>query len=156
PKAELLRLEVEGPKKIYRLTYGREWYILGETAEHLMMRLVDRGVPIAQLTLTHWRRAIGTRTEQIAEFRKAVAATPGWKPDKLLHEGEVEAGGQSVYRIIQEGKIGEQRIIQRFWLITTPRGDQLVMTVTLPPEHQQRFGDKDVELMKNLTFFPSP
>jgi hypothetical protein len=156
PKAELLRLEVEGPKKSYRLTYGREWYILGETTDHLILRLVDQGVPIAQLTLTHWRRAFGNRTGQIAEFRKAVAATPGWKPDKLLHEGEVDTGGRSAYRIIQEGKIGDQKIIQRFWLITTPHGEQLVMTVTLPPEHQQRFGDKDVELIRNLTFFPSP
>lgn len=156
PKAEFLRLEVEGPKKSYRLTYGREWYILGETTDHLMMRLVEQGVPIAQLTLTHWRRAPGNRTEQIAEFRKAVAATPGWKPDKLLHEGEVNVGGQRTYRIVQEGKIGDQKIIQRFWLIMAPRGEQLVMTVTLPPEHQQRFGDKDVELIQSLVFLPSP
>jgi hypothetical protein len=45
-------------------------------------------------------------------------------------------------------------MIRRFWLIRFPSREQLVVTVSLPPENQQRFGDKDVELIKNLTFLP--
>ena len=154
PKAELLQLEGEGPRKSYRLRYNREWYIVGQTEDHLMMRLVDRGDTLAQLTLTHWRQANDNQSEQIAEFRKAVAATPGWKPDKLLSEGEIDINGFHAFRIIQQGKVGNQPMIRRFWLIRFPSREQLVVTVSLPPENQQRFGDKDVELIKNLTFLP--
>lgn len=152
PAPQLLELEVEGPQKCYHLRYGRQWYIVGQTDSHLLMRLAERGVVVAQLTLTNWRPKTAEANELIAEFRKAVTATPGWQADATLAEGIVRGIGTHAYRIVQTGTLGRQKVIQRFWLVAGPNGEQLVVTTTVAPEQAERFGNQDEDLLRRLTF----
>jgi hypothetical protein len=155
PSPSLLQLEVDGPQRYYRLRYGRDWYIVGQTDSHMLLRLVERGVVIAQLTLTQWRSAAQGFEQQIAEFRKAVAATPAWKADRTLAEGEVPKVGRPAYRIVQIGMLGDQKAIQHFWFICGPNNEHLAATTTIAPERIDQLAGRDEELLRQL-IFPLP
>ncbi|MCS7022938.1 MAG: hypothetical protein NZU63_14055 [Gemmataceae bacterium] len=152
PEPTMLALQAEGPAGRYRLLYDRHWYVVGQTDSHLVLRYVEQGTVLAQVTLTNWRKASTDRDNQLAEFRKAVAATPGWKAEKTHEEKEIPGLAFRAFRIIQEGQIGQEKMIQRFWLLTSEKGEQVVVTTTVPLSLGQRFGDKDTLLLRGLTF----
>src|SRR5262245_22916892 len=57
PPAKMTCLEYHDPKGRYDLAFAREWQIVGETPEHLILQYMERGDFIAQVTVTSWTPA---------------------------------------------------------------------------------------------------
>src|SRR5262249_6378954 len=53
----LLLLGYRDPKSRFTLKYAREWQTVGQTEDHLVLRLMDRGDFVAQATITPWEKA---------------------------------------------------------------------------------------------------
>src|SRR5262249_13951764 len=49
--AAMTLLKHADPKKRYDLTYPRDWHITGQTEQHLILRLLDKGEFLAQATV---------------------------------------------------------------------------------------------------------
>src|SRR5207248_2814666 len=49
---QLTQLDYQHPKGVYDLLYTRDWQLVSETDDHLVMRLMDRGDFLAQVTMT--------------------------------------------------------------------------------------------------------
>jgi hypothetical protein len=150
-------LRLADAKGRYRLSHPRGWYVTGQTDDHLVLRLVDRGELVAQATITAWRKVEPGKHSTIEEFRKAVADTPGWVAGKTVTEGELPAGGMGdmgsgrwLYRQTVEGKIDNQPAIQTFYLLAGPKGDQVAVTVIVKPEMVRVIGTRDVELVRAI------
>src|SRR5439155_13931544 len=104
PPANLTRLRFNDSKGRYQFDYPREWHLTGQTDDHLVLRLLDRGEFIAQATLTAWKRADPGKHATVEEFKKAVGGSPGWMPTRILEDGEVPLdGGRWLYRLLAEG-----------------------------------------------------
>jgi hypothetical protein len=146
---EALQLvEYRHPKGKFELNYGRDWQVVGEPDGRLILRLMDRGDFVAQATITPWTPADKGKHLSADEFRAAMADAPGWEAEKELQAGEVPGGGEGrwVYRVSMLGKSDGVPVLQNFYLIAGPNGDQVVVAVTLTPKKAEQLGGRDLSL----------
>jgi hypothetical protein len=80
--------------------------------------------------------------------------TPGWEPEKELQAGEVPGGGEGrwVYRVSLLGKADGVAVLQNFYLVAGPNGDQVVVAVTLAPKKAEQLGSRDLALAGSIDF----
>ncbi|MBA4062737.1 MAG: hypothetical protein C0501_03350 [Isosphaera sp.] len=141
------------PKGRYALTHSRAWHVTGQTDAHLVLRLVDRGEFVAQATVGVWKKAAAGGHSSADDFKKAVADTPGWVSGKVLADGELPAGpGRWLYRVSAEGKLDGVPVVQTVYLLAGPGGDQVAVTVSVPPEKAKAVGGRDLDLVKAIEF----
>src|SRR5262249_1183009 len=84
PPEPLLPLVYQDPRGRYTLHFQRDWQLVGETEQHLILRLLDRGDFVAQATVTPWKPARPGGHLAPDEFKQAMARTPGWEPEQEL------------------------------------------------------------------------
>jgi hypothetical protein len=141
------------PKGRYRLSHAREWHATAQTESHLVMRLLDRGNFIAQATLTVWNKLEPGKHYSIEEFKKAVASAPGWTPGKTLIDREVAVpAGRWLYQLTVEGKMEDVPVVQTFYLLAGPQGDQLAVTLVAKPDQAKLIANRDLQLVNAIEF----
>lgn len=151
--AAMTALRHTDPKKRYELVYPRDWHITGQTDQHLILRLLDKGEFIAQSTLVAWTKAEPGKHTPAAEFKKAASASPGWTATKLLEDTETGSpDGRWLYRIVAEGKMEELPVVQSFNLLAGPQGDQVAVTFAMKPDKVKAVGGRDRELLNAIAF----
>jgi hypothetical protein len=112
---------------------------------------MERGDFVAQATLSPWTKAEKGKHLSGEEFQEAMDATPGWQPEKVLQTGEVPAeGGRWMYRISALGKLDGSEVMQNFYLIASPEGEQLVIAFTMTPKQAERLGTRDLALAGSI------
>jgi hypothetical protein len=108
---------------------------------------------VAQVTVTPWTKADQGKHLSPEEFRQAMAETPGWEPDDELQAGEVPAeGGRWIYRISALGELDETKVMQNFYLVAGPEGQQIVLAFTMPPKQADRLGTRDLSIAASIDF----
>ena len=150
----LQMVEYRHPKGKFELNYARDWQVVGEPEERLILRLMDRGDFVAQATITPWTPAEKGKHLTPDEFRAAMAEAPGWEAEKELQAGEVPGGGEGrwVYRVSMQGKADGVGVMQNFFLVAGPNGDQVVVAVTLTPKKAEQLGSRDLSLAGSIEF----
>ncbi len=153
PPAPLTQLEYHDPKKRYDMLYGRDWQLVSQTDEHLVLRLIQRGDFIAQATVTPWTKAPRGKHLTADEFREAMNETPGWSAEQELQASEVPTdGGRWIYRISATGQLDGMKVLQNFDLLASPDGDQVVLTFTLTPKQADNLGTNDLSMASSIDF----
>jgi hypothetical protein len=152
PPAALLPLLFQDAKARYSLLYQRDWQIVGETGQHLVLRLMDRGDFVAQATVTPWTSAKLGEHLSPQEFAQAMARTPGWMPEQELQAGPfpVEPGHWG-YRLSVQGQLDGLPVVQNFYLVAGPTGAQVVVVFTMTPAQAGKIGTRDLTLVGSLT-----
>ena len=149
--AELVPLRFADTKGRFRLTHPRDWYPVGRSADHLVLRLVDGGRFVAQATITPWKPAAAGEHTPAAEFRAALTKLPGWEPEAELAAGERPAGaGRWLYRVAVRGKQDGRPAVQTFYLLAGPTGRQVAVGVLAPAETAGTVGDRDERLVRGI------
>src|SRR5260370_62845 len=106
PPAKMTYLEYHDPKGRYDFAYAREWQIVGQTSEHLILRFIERGDFIAQVTVTPWTAAEKGKHLSAEEFKDAMTRTPGWEPENELQAGEGPTDDRRrIYRPSAQGEM---------------------------------------------------
>jgi hypothetical protein len=155
PPDAMTQLVARDPKGGFELVHARDWYLVGQTDRQMIMRLMDRGDFVAQLTITTWKKAEAGKHLSEEEFKEAMGQAPGWEQEKLLDNGtrlEDSRHHYWIYRVGATGALNGVKAIQYFYLVAGPHGDQLVLTFTMTPAQVQKLGTRDVELVRGLTF----
>lgn len=151
--AAMTLLRHTDPKGRYSLVYPRDWHVTGQTDDHLILRLLDKGEFIAQATLMAWKKADAGQHTPAAEFKRAVGSTPGWVAARVLEDAEAASpGGRWAYRIVAEGKMDDLPVVQSFNLVAGPNGDQAAVTFAMKPDKVKAVGARDRELVNALAF----
>ncbi|MDY3557821.1 hypothetical protein R5W23_003086 [Gemmata sp. JC673] len=141
------------PKNRYELLYHRDWHVTGQTDQHLILRLLDKGEFVAQSTLVAWKKEAAGKHTPAEEFKKAANASPGWTPTRLLEDTETSApDGRWLYRIVTEGKMEDLPVVQSFNLLAGPQGDQVAVTFAMKPDKVKAVGNRDRELLNAIAF----
>src|SRR5207247_1587507 len=73
PPPSLTKLVYADPQGRYQLVYERDWHIVGRSEQQLVLRLMDRGDFVAQLTITPWKKAAPGKHIGEEEFKEAMA-----------------------------------------------------------------------------------
>jgi hypothetical protein len=155
--APLLQLDYRDPQGRLAMLYGREWVISSASKEHLVLRLMDRGDFVAQVTITPWVEAGKGKHVSPEEFKKKMADTAGWEPETELQSGEVPGQGEGrwVYRVSQQGKLDGVAVVQNFYVVAAPTGEQVVLVFTMTPKQADKLGARDLALVGSLDV-PAP
>jgi hypothetical protein len=153
PPAEKMQVALTDAKGRFDLTHSRDWTLVGQTDEHVILRLMDRGDFVAQVTITPWESADKGKHMDPDKFRELMARTPGWDMEKELQTGEVPSeGGRWVYRVSAQGQLEGANVMQSFYLIAGPNGDQVVLVFTMTPKQSERLGTRDLSLAGSIDF----
>jgi hypothetical protein len=146
-------IEYRDPKGRFDMTYGREWQVVGQPNDRLIVRLMERGDFVAQATITPWASAEKGKHISEDEFKDTMNKTPGWEPEKELQAGEVPGGeGKWIYRLSMLGKLDDIAVLQNFFLVAGPNGEQVVIAVTLTPRKAEKLGSRDLSLAGSIDF----
>jgi hypothetical protein len=150
----LLRLVVSDVKRRFTIACSRDWQVTGQTEAHLVLRLIDRGEFVAQATITPWERAEAGKHTDGKAFREAMVAAPGWTFEELLQEGEIpdQHSGRWIYRVAARGQMDGIAVLQLFYLVAGPKGDQVVVAITFKPAQANKLGIRDAQLLDGLEF----
>jgi hypothetical protein len=141
----------------YDLIYAREWQIVAQTDDHVVMRLLDHGDFVAQVTITPWTRARSGEHMTPEAFQQAMAGTPGWEQGDVLQVGEVPTeAGRWIYRVSALGKMDGMKLLQNFYLVASPSGEQVVLAFTMTQAQAEKLGTRDLSLVGSLDFPPKP
>jgi hypothetical protein len=117
------------------------------------MRFIDRGDFVAQVTITPWSKAEKGKHLSADAFRDAMNATPGWEVEKELQAAEVPSdGGRWIYRISALGQLDGSKVMQVFYLVAGPDGEQVVLMFTLTEKQVDRLGTRDLSMAANVEF----
>jgi hypothetical protein len=156
PPAAMTHVEHRDAKGRYVLYHAREWQAVAVTKGHTVLRLVERGEFVAQATVAVWEKGKGGKPMSLDEFRDAMNAIPGWKPERELQADKVPGTGRkTIYRVSVLGQLDEAPVLQTFFLVASEGGDQVVVTFTMPPRNADKLGARDLSLAGSLEV-PAP
>lgn len=80
PPAALTHVEFRDAKGRYALLHPRDWQLTAVTENHAVLRLMERGDFVAQVSVTPWDKAKKGEHLSAEKFKEAMANTSGWKP----------------------------------------------------------------------------
>ncbi|HEY8503674.1 MAG TPA: hypothetical protein VIL46_03775 [Gemmataceae bacterium] len=153
PPALLCQVVHEDTGGGFRFLHARDWHVVGRTEKHLILRLLERGDFVAQATLTRWEKAEPGKHIAPEEFRELIAQTPGWEPEELIEEGEVPTeSGRWVYRVTARGSLHGVPVLQNFFAVAGPGGEQVMVTFVMKPANAAKVGTRDVALVNSIDF----
>jgi hypothetical protein len=149
--ANLTQLVYHDAKGQFDLVYAREWQMVGQTPEHLVMRLMESGDLVAQVTVTPWTAAKAGEHLSAEAFQEAMASTPGWEQENVLQAGEVlKEKERWVCRVAAVGQMDGLKLMQNFYLVAGPGGDQVVLAFTFTEAQADKLGARDLALVNGL------
>jgi hypothetical protein len=156
PEAAMTFVEYRDVKGRFALYHAREWQVTAVTPDHVVFRCLDRGDFIAQATVTPWTKAQKGKHLEPEEFKKAMNATSGWRPEREIQAEKVPTtDGKYMYRLSVVGQLDGVEVLQNFFLIANEDGDQAVVTFTLSPKNADKLGARDLSLAGGLEL-PAP
>jgi hypothetical protein len=151
PERNWTDLYFKDAKARFELEHARDWQLVGRTDEHVVMRLMDHGELVAQVTIAPWNKSEPGKHLSADEFKSVAANSPGWDQETLIKAEETKLpNGQWAYLIAAEGDLDGVRAVQYTYLVAGPNGDQVVLTFTMTPTQTQKLGSRDVEFVQGL------
>jgi hypothetical protein len=150
--AALTVVSIRDVKGRFDLSVGRDWQVVSQTDSRLVLRLLDRGDFVAQATVTPWTKADAGQHLDAKEFREQMLASPGWQAEDVLQEGDLpnQPAGRYVYRLTARGEMDGVKVVQCFYLIAMPKGEQVVVAFTLKLTQVNKLGARDMVLVDGL------
>jgi hypothetical protein len=155
----LVALEYRDPQGRFELTLGRDWQAVSRNDEHVVLRLMEQGDFVAQVTITPWTPDPSGKHLSPDEFKEAMARTPGWEMEQELQVGEVplpKDDNRWIYRVSALGKMDGLAVMQNFYLVAAPGGKQVVLLFTLTPKKAQKLAERDLSMACSIDFPGKP
>lgn len=150
---EMTLLKLTDSDGKYTLTYPRGWSVVGQTGGHTILRLVEAGTFLTQATITPWKQADKGQHTAPADFKAALAKIPGWQPSEVLADAEMPStDGRWAYKFSAKGKQDSADVVQTFYLLAGPNGNQMAVTFLSEPVKAAKLADRETELLKGLGF----
>jgi hypothetical protein len=153
PPATIKHLLHRDPQNRYQLLHARDWHAVGQTDRFLILRLLERGDFVAQATITVWDNAGPGKHMSPEAFEKLASAGATWKLEQVSDRTEVPTDvDRWAYRISAKGELDGSPVVQTFYVVASPAGEQIVVTFTMRPASASRIGTRDLELVNALDF----
>ena len=152
PPPALLMLEFRDAASRFAFNYERNWGVVSKTEKQAVLRLLDRGELIAQMNLTPYQQVKPGEHATLDEVEKLISQAPGYKLDKVLEKTTVEASpGFWIGKVSTTGEASELPMQQIVYAIAGPRGDQVLLSVTVETEQAAKLAGKDLSLVRTVS-----
>lgn len=155
PEAGLLYLVYRDVKGRWEFLYDRNWHVVAQTDQYTVLRVLDRGELVGQLNVTPLPKVKPGQHISTDDVRKIVSDVPGLKIEQILQTGEVPAEmGHWIYRISVAGRSDDAAVLQNFYAVAGPQGDQVLLSFTTEVAQAERLGGRDLAIVGTVTFPP--
>jgi hypothetical protein len=115
--------------------------------------MLDRGDFVAQVTITPWSQARPGEHLTGDAFQQQMTKVAGWEPTDVLQVGEVAAdGGRWIYRVSALGQLEGVKVVQNFYLVAGPGGEQVVLAFTMTQAQAEKLAARDLALAGSIDF----
>lgn len=153
PAAVLKTLAVKDLKGKYGFLHSRDWHIVSQSQEHVILRLLNRGEFIAQASLLPWEKRDAGKRIETEVFKKAIAESKAWAFEEMIDAGQVASDEDRwVYRVVAKGELDGMKVVQAYYMVVSPQGDHLLVTFTTKAGNLAKLGTRDVELVNSIEF----
>lgn len=147
-------LQLEPPGGRYRLVHDRQWHLVRETNDRVVLRRMEGGAFVAQCDLVPGPNAGRGRHQDPAQFEADVRQALGDRLGSVVGVGEVggaPAGGFR-YKLAMEGLPDQNGVVPLwyYYLVAGPSGDQVLGVFTLSRATESAFGDQDLRMIGSL------
>lgn len=148
----LLQLRHTDPSG-YEFVHARDWHAVVKNDKHLVLRLLAKGEYVAQATIAAWKPEADQPKAILTEFVDATRKQPGWEPEKVIEDGEMQVGSaRPIYRLAAVGKQDGAEVVQAFHLVTAADGRRVVAAVVCGTNSLAKLGNRDVALVSAIEF----
>ncbi len=153
PPMPMTQIYYRDPKSRFDLVLAREWQTVSETDEHMVLRMLDRGDFVSQVTVSPWSKARPGEHLSPEAFQEQMAKVAGWEQTDVLQVGEVPSdGGKWIYRISALGNLDGVKVLQNFYLVAGPNGEQVVLAFTLTQAQAEKLAARDLSMAGSIDF----
>jgi hypothetical protein len=153
PPLPMTQLYYRDPKSRFDLVFARDWQTVSETEEHLVMRMLDRGDFVSQVTISPWSHSRPGEHLSGDAFQEQMAKVSGWQQTDVLQVGEVPSdGGRWIYRISALGLLDGVKVLQNFYLVAGPNGEQVVLAFTMTQAQAEKLAARDLSMAGSIDF----
>lgn len=164
PPRDWEQLLYEAPNKKYVLRHDRAWHLFWDDSKIAVFKRLDNGELVAQCNIAEGPNAGPGKHQDVEQFQTDIKKALGPRFVQVLGEGEIAAPGSFLYKVgvegkesvKVEGKDAQVAINWFYYLVASPRGDQLLLTFTLGQAQAKAFADGDEVLAKGLEWLEPP
>ncbi len=153
-----LLLQLIAPDGRYDLLHDRSWHTYWDDRKLVVLKRYQGGRVDAQCNLVYGPTVASGKHQDVKEFETDVRRALGDRFGNVIGGGEVggDAGGGFRYKLGIQGRQGDLGVVWYYYLIASPRGEQLLATFTLVDSDAAAFGQADEALVGSLQWNDPP
>jgi len=143
------------PHGRYSLAIDRRWRVVEDGPNGLVMRLVDRGMLVAQCSILPLPRGDADSPATVEQVQRDVERSLGSQFGRVAEaESLTRSDGTRVVRVVADGTAEGRPFRWIHHVLTDPHGYRAAVTCMLEPAMLERFAVADSELVAGLTLLP--
>jgi hypothetical protein len=153
-----LLLQLIAPDGRYNLLHDRSWHTYWDDRKLVVLKRFEGGRVDAQCNLIYGPPAAKGKHQDVKEFESDVKRALGRRFGHVVGGGEVDGDPQGGfrYKIGIQGRQDDLGLVWYYYLIASPRGDQLLATFTLVDSDAATFGQADEAIVGSLQWNDPP
>ena len=141
------------PKGRHEMLLERSWHIVAQTDQYTVLRLLERGELVAQVNVIPWEKAKPGQHINPDDLKKLIADAQSFTLDQIVQSGVVPSGsGHWIYRITAAGKSNETPVLQNYFAVAGPQGDQVILIFTTEVNQSERLASRDLAIAATVSF----
>jgi hypothetical protein len=118
--------------------------------------MLERGELIAQVNIVPWEKAKPGQHISEEDLKKLVESGDSFALDQIVQSGTVPAdAGYWVYRITAAGKSNETAVLQNYYAVASPQGEQVMLIFTTEVNQAEKLAGRDLSLVGTVRFTPA-
>lgn len=157
PAAEQTKLIYRNESAGYQLLYDRKWYLVAESPDLVVFRLVDRRGLLGQCNLARLNPVEQVKLT-LPGFQENVRQNLGTHFGRFLEADELKsATGHRMFRVHAVGQADEVALHWIYYLLASPGGPSHAAVFTVEDSSLSGFGEADRQFMDGFHFLePNP
>ena len=145
---KLTQLEHRSGDGLWRVAYGRDWYVVQDDRDLTKLKLLDNGERITQANISSLPKTDAAKIPSLDEFQQDIRRTLETSFGQFVSAGQSANGANyRVYRVVVQGQTQDLPVEWRYYLVANDQGQQVVATFANSTTTSARLNDADRRLV---------
>ncbi len=151
PEERQLLLTLVTPWRVLML-HSRDWHIFHETADLVMLRMLQEGVLLAQCNISSAPLMAAGKFTPESDYQAEVDHALTERGGKIrTSEVEPDQNGWRIHHVQAVGEANKKTLVWDYYLCTTKAGEQISLVFSHAEEDDKSFGGVTEQMLKSLT-----
>lgn len=149
-------LVYESEKHGFGFAYPRNWHIVTEDDNVVVLRMIERGELIAQCNVSPLGKKPPEHASTLDTLQHDIKQSLGENFSSFVRAGESKtSSGLTLREVIAQGSASSQPMHWHYYVIRDDEGKRLSFAFTLESELEPRLGEVDRQIVSSVQFTPS-